>query len=80
MPGDTETDRSRKNMERLSVNISPITAQALREIASAKATTVTEVIRRAVAVLKLLEDEQEKGNQVHLVDQDGSTSRQLHLI
>jgi hypothetical protein len=69
-----------KTTERLSVNVSPATAKMLREIAAAKSTTVTEVIRRAVAVLKLLEDEQNEGAEVHLVRKADNTVRVVHLI
>jgi predicted transcriptional regulator len=65
---------------RLSVNVSLETDQALRELADAKSTTVTEVIRRAVAALKLLEDEQREGAVIQLVRKRDNTVRELHLI
>lgn len=69
-----------KTTERLSINVSPATAQTLRELAAAKSTTVTEVIRRAVAVLKLLEDEQNEGTELQLVRKSDNTTRLVHLI
>jgi len=69
-----------KMTERLSINVSHTTAQTLRELAQAKATTVTDVIRRAVAVLKLLEDAQSDGVELHLVRREDDSVRLLHLI
>ena len=69
-----------RNTERLSVNISEATAQALRQLAAAKSTSITEVIRRAVAVLKILEDEQDLGAEIHLVRKGDDPIRVLHLV
>jgi hypothetical protein len=69
-----------RTTERLSVNVSAATAQALRELADAKATTVTEIVRQAVAVLSLLHREQAEGAELHLVSRSNSTVRVLHLI
>jgi predicted DNA-binding helix-hairpin-helix protein len=73
-------DTQPRTTERLSVNVSTTTAQALREMATAKSTTVTEVIRRAVAVLKLLEDEQGGGTEIRLFRKDEGTFHVLHLV
>lgn len=54
---------------RLSVNINDETAQALKELAKRRDTSVTEVVRRAVAVYKFIEDEVgERGKTLQLVD------------
>jgi predicted transcriptional regulator len=42
---------------RLNVNVNDETAAALHELAERRGVTVTEVVRRAVAALKFLEDE-----------------------
>lgn len=42
---------------RLSVNINDETTAALQELAQRRDTSVTEVVRRAVAVYKFLEDQ-----------------------
>ncbi|GAB1695143.1 hypothetical protein [Krasilnikovia sp. M28-CT-15] len=75
-----DKDTERPATERLSVNISAATAKDLRHMAKSKAITVTEVIRRAVAVLKLLEEAQAEGAEIHLVRKGENTTRQLHLI
>lgn len=46
-----------RGVERLSVNVSALTAERVRRIAKKRDDNVTETIRRAVAVLAMLEDE-----------------------
>ncbi|MDF3291552.1 hypothetical protein [Streptomyces silvisoli] len=66
---------------RLSVNINPETAQKLRWYKEHKGISITETIRRAVALLDLVEREtSEKGNEVLLRSKDGKTVRQLWLV
>jgi predicted DNA-binding helix-hairpin-helix protein len=69
-----------RNTERLSVNVSQTTAKTLRELANAKSTTVTEIIRQAVAVLKLLEDEQREGAEIQLIRKSDDMVQRLRLI
>jgi len=49
---------------RLNVNINDETAEALKELAERRQTTVTEIVRRAVSVYKFVEDEVVDGNKV----------------
>ena len=42
---------------RLNVNINDETAEALRDLAERRGSSVTEVVRRAISVLKFMEDE-----------------------
>lgn len=54
---------------RLSVNINDETAVALKSLAARRDTSVTEVVRRAVAVYKFMEDEVALGGKsLQLVD------------
>lgn len=54
---------------RLSVNINDETAEALKDLAERRGTSVTEVVRRAVAVYKFVEDEVGlQGKTMQLVD------------
>lgn len=55
---------------RLSVNINDETAQALKELATRRGTSVTEIVRRAVAVYKFVEDEVGQGKTLQLVDKN----------
>ncbi|GAA4453020.1 ribbon-helix-helix protein, CopG family [Phytohabitans houttuyneae] len=69
-----------KQSERLSVNISSTTAESLRELAARNQTSLTEIVRRAVAVLKLLDDEQRAGSELRLVNRKTGTRRQIHIL
>lgn len=50
----------------LRVNINSETAAALKDLANHRSTNITETVRRAVAVLKFLEDEQRSGKEILL--------------
>lgn len=51
---------------RLSINVNKETIAALQDIAAKRGQSVTETVRRATAVLKLLEDETAAGSKVIL--------------
>lgn len=56
---------------RLNVNINEETAAALRELAARRDTSVTEIVRRSVAVYKFVEDEVGAGGKtLQVVDAD----------
>jgi hypothetical protein len=57
---------------RLSVNISPATAEAFRALMARRELTATEGVRRAIAVWKFIEDEVAAGNEVAVIEADGS--------
>ncbi len=67
---------------RLSVNLAPDVADALRGTAAAQGITVTEAVRRAVAVWKLVSDENAAGRRLMVVDGkgDGATFREVVLL
>jgi len=58
--------------ERLSVNISDVSAQSLREIADRRGDSTTETVHRAIAVLKMWEDAESDGFQITLHRTDGT--------
>lgn len=61
---------------RLSVNINDETAEALRELADRKGTSVTEIVRRAVSVYKFVEDEVgTNGKQLQLVGRNDQVTQ-----
>lgn len=60
---------------RLSVNINDVTAAEIRALKADKGTTATEVIRRAVAVYRLLDTEVRAGREIHLVAPGQDTTR-----
>lgn len=64
----TPPSRSQESTRRLNINIHQTTAEALRTLSEARGITTTEAVRRAVALLHRLTDEQAHGVEVQLVD------------
>jgi hypothetical protein len=64
---------------RLSINLSTETADAFKEIIGRKGLTITEGIRRAITAWQFLEDETSKGNQIAVMEQDGSVRKVVIL-
>lgn len=60
---------------RLSVNINDETAKALKELADERGTSITDIVRRAVAVYKFVEDETATGKKLQLVDDENHVER-----
>ena len=69
-----------QNLVRLSVNMNPETAEALKEFASSKHLSYTEAVRRAIAIAKYIDDEISEGRKVQTVDPDRADIRELILI
>ncbi|MFI9204745.1 hypothetical protein [Streptomyces sp. NPDC053048] len=65
---------------RLSVNINAETATKLRWYKEQKGISITETIRRAVALLDLVERETANGSEVLLKSRDGKSVRQLWMV
>lgn len=66
---------------RLSVNINDETEAALRELAARRGTSVTEIVRRAVSVYKLVEDEVGQNKKtLQLVDSKNDVVTTLAMI
>jgi hypothetical protein len=57
---------------RLSANLSARSAGAFRALINRKGLTITEGVRRAIAVWAFVEDETRRGNQVAVIERDGS--------
>jgi len=55
---------------RLSVNVTDETAQTLRDLAKRNETSVTDIVRRAVSVYKLVDEETREGKVMQLVADD----------
>ena len=64
-----------RSVVRLSVNLAPTVADALRGTAGAQGVSITEAIRRAIAVYAALHDEQAAGRA--LLIKDGITMREF---
>jgi len=69
-----------QNLVRLSVNMNPETAEALKEFAASKHLSYTEAVRRAIAIAKYIDDEISEGRKVQTVDPDRADIRELILI
>ncbi len=62
---------------RLSVNINHDTAAALRQMAQERGISVTEAVRRAVAIAKFVEDETRRGHRIQVVFGNGDVRDML---
>lgn len=65
---------------RLNVNLNKETAEALKEIAQKENISLTEAVRRAIAILKFVEEEQGRGRKIQTMDRDGKDKRELILM
>ncbi|MDM7855488.1 CopG family transcriptional regulator [Cellulomonas alba] len=78
----TASDAGESRVVRLSVNLAPTVAAALKSTAAKKGLSITEAIRHAIAVWKLVVDEQAAGRKVMIVEGQGdsATFREIVLI
>jgi hypothetical protein len=65
---------------RLSVNLAADAMDALRWLASRRGLSLTETIRRAISVLKFIEDELDKGNTLAIVETDSDGKQRVREI
>lgn len=65
------------DVTRLSVNINRETAQFIRSVAAYRKISFTEVIRRAISVYKLIEDETLAGNEINIID---NTTNKIRVV
>lgn len=62
--------------ERLSVNLAPEVAEALRDLARRRRVSVTEVVRQAISDEKYLQDAADDGAKI-LIQEEGRPLREL---
>lgn len=65
---------------RLSVNLNQETTAALNAIMAQFDVTMTEAVRRSIAVMNLIRTEQEMGREVHLIDKKRKIDREVILL
>ncbi|GAB3405935.1 hypothetical protein [Flindersiella endophytica] len=65
---------------RLSVNLAAESATVLRDLVRRRRVTITEGIRRAIAVWKFIEDEQDKGNRIAVIEEDGEGKTSIREV
>jgi hypothetical protein len=64
---------------RLSVNLSAETAEIFKSLIERKGLSISEGMRRAIAVWKFLEDEKALGNEIAVVEPDESVRKVVLL-
>jgi hypothetical protein len=67
-------------LTRLSVNMNAETAAALKYMAARQGVSQTEIIRRAVALMKFIDDEQRLGRKLQTTDSNDHNTRELVLV
>lgn len=65
---------------RLNVNLNQETADALKQVAAKESISLTEAVRRAIALLKFVEEEQSRGRRIQTMDKEGKDKRELVLM
>jgi hypothetical protein len=67
------------SVARLSINLSTETTDAFKELIGRKGLTLTEGIRRAIAVWQFFEDETSKGNEIAVIEANRSIRKVVLL-
>lgn len=73
-------DKETPPIVRLSVNLAADVADVLRTLAGKRGLSLTETIRRAIAVLKFVEEEVERGNKLAIVETDSGGRQRVREI
>ena len=69
-----------KKVVRLSVNLAPDVAAVLRKWTGKKSISITEAIRRAIAVWNFVETERAAGNRLAVIERDGDRERVREMV
>jgi hypothetical protein len=65
---------------RLNINLTKESAAALRKLAEEQHISVTEAVRRAIAVLNFVQEERKEGRKIQTMEPDGKDRRELVLM
>jgi hypothetical protein len=76
---NVKSDKNSDRFVRLSVNLSLETADVLKSLINRKGLSITEGIRRAIAVWKFVEDETSRGNEIAVIEPDNSVRKVILL-
>lgn len=71
---------SYRDVVRLSVNLAPSVAAVLKDAAHQQGTSVTEALRRTIALWKIVSDERARGNRVMVVEGTGDSARYREIV
>jgi hypothetical protein len=77
--GETASGDPGERLVRLSVNLGPEVADQLKEYAGRKGVSVTEAVRRAIAILAFVDNAQARGASLNL-NEGGSLKEVLFLV
>ncbi len=73
-------DTADRGVVRLSVNLASDVAAALKDLSSNQGMTITQGVRKAIALWKLVEDELAKGNKIMVVQGEGENAKYREII
>jgi hypothetical protein len=62
------------------VNLAPDVAAELKRLAAARSCSVTEMVRRSVAVMSFLDKERQQGHRIGVIEPGGSGERLRELV
>ncbi|ADX75271.1 Ribbon-helix-helix protein, copG family (plasmid) [Pseudarthrobacter phenanthrenivorans Sphe3] len=65
---------------RLNINLTKESAAALKKLAEEQGISVTEAVRRAIAVLNFVQEERKEGRKIQTMEPDGKDRRELVLM
>jgi hypothetical protein len=71
---------AKSSLTRLTVNLNPETAAALRDIADTRGISFTEAIRRCISVYTYVAAAGTDGKRVSIIDATAGTERELVLL
>jgi hypothetical protein len=69
-----------QQLVRLNVNMNEKTALELREVAQGDGISITEVVRRAIALYRYVRAETRKGRVLQIMDKDGTNRSEIVLM
>lgn len=77
--GGSHSPGNTSSVTRLSVNINQDAAAALKRHSEKRHVSVTETVRRAIAVYDFVEEELAKGNRIQVVEKSGNVRELLFM-
>lgn len=86
LPGLTDDDSGRatrkasRDVVRLSVNLAPDVAATFRDLCHAKRISITEGVRRAIAIWRFVEDEVDAGRRLAVIEEVDGKERVRELL
>jgi hypothetical protein len=72
--------RTQTGMVRLNVNLNAETADTLKKLSDERGLSLTELLRRAIAVYNFIDEETHKGNRIQTSSPEKSEVRELILM